>query len=398
MTPYNNKRVNQKTKEMKTILTKFLALSSIGLLMLASCKKDGAIVKTNGGKPGALTANTTSPVLDKTKLNDTTKIINFSFTQPNFGYAAAVTNTLQIDPAGDNWKNPASVTLGINVLSQGYSIADFNALLLKLNLVGGVPATVNVRVQHSLSADVTPVYSNVLTLNVTPYNLASFIYVAGGYNLYSTANADSLLSATSNGVYVGVIPFTAGSGADGNNANFKIVLNKQNFNGNYGWASTVSQGAITGQPASTTVENISNVNGGAGNLFALSGATDDAATQIYSNFVVLDLNKNTISLTPTQWSVVGDATPGGWPNGSGPQSDTDMKFNNGTQTWSVVVALKAGGAIKFRLNHDWGKNYGSVTTAGVLDTANNNNINITVAGTYLITVDINHLTYSLVKQ
>jgi hypothetical protein len=338
-----------------------------------------------------------SLVLDKTKLDSSASVINFSFSQPSFGFNAAITNTLQIDAAGDNWAKPMSVTLGTKVNSQGYSTADFNALLLKLNLPGGVASQVNVRVVNSISATVAPVYSNVLSLTVTPFNLTAYVFVAGGYNLYSTANADTLTSVNGNGVYVGVIPFTAGSGADGTNANFKVVLNKQNFNGNYGWASTVSEGSTTSFPAGTTIENITTANGD-GNLYALSGATDDAATQIYSNYISLDLNKNTISLTPTQWSVVGDASPGGWPNGSGPQSDTDMKFSNTTQTWSVKVALKAGGAIKFRLNHDWGVNYGSVTTPGVLDTANNNNINITVTGTYVVTIDLNAHTYTLVKQ
>jgi starch-binding outer membrane protein SusE/F len=382
---------------MKRFLNTTLAICGLGLLILPSCKKDGSLVMSNGGKAGVLTSSVATLPLDKTKLNDPTTVITFNFTAANYGFSAAVTNTLQIDAPGDNWKNPASSTLSANTYSQGYSTNDFNTLLLKLNLVGGVTAQVNVRVMHSVSATVAPIYSNMLSLSVTPYNLTSYLFVAGGYNLYSTANADTLTSPNGNGIYTGVIPFTAGSGADGTNANFKVVLNKQNFNGNYGWGSTITQGATTGFPAATTVEALSTA-GNDGNLFALSGQTDDAATQIYSNYISLDLNKNTISLTPTQWSVVGDATPGGWPNGSGPQSDTDMKFSNTTQTWSVVVNLTAGGGIKFRLNHDWGTNYGSVTTAGVLDTANNNNINITVSGTYVITVDIAHLTYTLVKQ
>jgi hypothetical protein len=376
---------------MKKILTKLLAVSGIGLLMLSACKKNDAIVTSNGGKAGTLTASVATLPLDKTKLNDPTSVINFSFTAANYGFSAAISNTLEIDVPSDNWKNPTSATLGTNVYSQGYSTNDFNSLLLKLNLVGGVTAQVNVRVMHSISPTVTPVYSNVVSLTVTPFNLTSYVFVAGGYNLYSTANADTLTSATDNGIYVGVIPFTAGSGADGTNADFKIVLNKQNFNGNYGWGSTITQGATTGFPAATTVEALSTASND-GNLFALSGATDDAATQIYSNYITLDLNKNTISLTPTQWSIVGDASPGGWPNGSGPQSDTDMKFSNTNQVWYVVANLTAGGAIKFRLNHDWTTNLGG--SNGTL-TSGGSNISITTAGKYLITLDPIALTYTL---
>jgi len=58
---------------MKKVLTKFLAFSGVALLMLSACKKDGALVTSNGGKPGMLTASTTTLVLDKTKLDSTAK-------------------------------------------------------------------------------------------------------------------------------------------------------------------------------------------------------------------------------------------------------------------------------------------------------------------------------------
>jgi len=367
---------------MKKIVTKLLALGSIGLLMLSACKKDGTLTTSNGGKAGTLTASSMTPVLDKAKLNDTTSIINFSFTAPNYGYSAAVTNTLQIDAPGDNWKNPTSATLATKVYSQGYSTGVFNALLLKLNLPAGVASQVNVRVSHSISSTAAPIYSNVLSLTVTPFNLASYMYVPGAYEGSSWPNPgpmeDSLLSATDNGVYVGIIPFTAG------NNQFLVTPAKN-------WANKYATNDAPGTISSTVAYN------GPNNFYAPVKATVDPAVNITTCQVTLDINKNTISFLPIQWSVVGDATPGGWPNGSGYQSDTDMKYNNGTQTWSVVVALQPGG-IKFRLNHDWGTNYGSLTTPGVLDTQNNNNIAITTAGNYLVTVDINHLTYSVVKQ
>ncbi|MDB5011565.1 MAG: hypothetical protein JWQ06_2354, partial [Mucilaginibacter sp.] len=122
---------------MKTVLTKFLTLSSIALLILSGCKKNDALVTSNGGKAGALTSSATTLVLQKANLSDTTKVIKFSFTQADYGYSAAITNTLQIDMAGDKWAKPTSVTLGTKVLSQGFSTADFDALLLKLGLPGG---------------------------------------------------------------------------------------------------------------------------------------------------------------------------------------------------------------------------------------------------------------------
>ncbi|HEY8930522.1 MAG TPA: SusE domain-containing protein [Mucilaginibacter sp.] len=369
---------------MKRNLTKLMTLGGIALLMLSACKKDGAVVTSNGGKPGTLSASSTTLVLDKSKQNDASAAITFNFTNANYGFDAAVTNTLQIDSAGDNWNKPTSVTLGTKAGAVSYSTADFNAMLLKLNLKGGVTSQIKVRLQHTVSAQVAPVYSNELSLTVTPYSLVAFIYVPGAYQGWNPATADSLMSATSNGIYSGVIPFTPG------NDQFLITPVK---NWNNKWATPDGQ-----QSGATVTYNTQYVTGGGNNFYAISKSTVDPSVNITYNQAVLDANKNTLTLTPVLWSVVGDATPGGWPNGSGYQSDTDMKFNNGTQTWSVKVALKAGGAIKFRMNHDWGKNYGSVKVAGILDTADNNNINITEAGTYLITIDLNALTYKLVKQ
>ena len=373
---------------MKKILRNILAMSIVPLLMLSACKKDGKLVTANSGKSGALTSSTQNIVLLKSNQNDTVSVIRFNFTQASYGYSAGITNTLQIDSMGDNWANPVSTVLGVNMLSKGYSTLDFNTILLKLKLPPNKSSQILVRIQHSIGSSVAPIYSNVLNIAATPYPLTSSIYIAGAYEGWSvpSANLDSLLSATSNGIYKGVIAFKSGSG----NQDFKIIPTTLNYNGNYGFASTVQtipkDSIIVTQASSQT------------NITAPTLATVDPNVSITSNFLTLDLNKNTLTMVPTLWSVVGDGSPGGWPAASGYQSDTDMKYNNGTQTWSVLVNLTAGGGIKFRKNHDWGTSYGSVTTAGVLDQANNNNIVVPATGTYLVTIDLNNLTYTLVKQ
>jgi hypothetical protein len=281
--------------------------------------------------------------------------------------------------------------LSTNVLSQGYSTAAFNTLLLNLGLVGGTTSQIQVRIVHSVSSAVAPVYSNVVNVTVTPFNLASSLYIVGGYQGWSPATADSLVSPTSNNVYTGVVFFTPGNG----NNNFKVLLNKQNYNNSYGWASTLANGTLTLGTNTLTVTNESTTQaGGSGNLYSLTAPSDDPAVNITANYVTLNTNTNVISLVPTQWSVVGDASPGGWPAGSGsPQSDTDMKFDAGNQVWYVNVHLTAGGNIKFRLNHDWGYNLGG--TNGTLSTNNGPNIPIATTGTYKVTLDLVNNKYSI---
>jgi hypothetical protein len=202
---------------MKRVLTNFLVLGGISLLALASCKKSGVEATSNGGKAGTLTANATTLPLNKAMVNDTTPVINFSFTAPNYGYKAAVTNTLQIDVPGDNWKTPTTFSIGTDVYSQSFSTPVFNSLVLKLNLPANQASSVEVRVMHSLGTYVAPIYSNVVTLSVTPFNLSSWLYVVGAFQGWSTSAADSLESATGNGIYTGVLYFAPNSGGSGQN-------------------------------------------------------------------------------------------------------------------------------------------------------------------------------------
>lgn len=350
---------------MKTIFNKFLILSGLALLMLSACKKDGALVTSNGGKAGTLTASTTTPALDKTKLGDTTSIVRFNFTAPNFGYSAAITNTLQIDAPGDNWKNPATAVLPYNAYSQGYSTAVFNNLVLKLNLPAGVASQVQVRVAHSLSVAVPPVYSNVVSLTVTPFNLTSWLYVAGAYEGWANPGPqeDSLISVTGNGVYTGIINFTAGN-------NQFLVLPVKNWNHKY--ATTDA----TGSTSSTVKYD------GPNNFYA------PATAGRYK--VTIDINANTIAFAlANSYSIIGDAALG-W------GTDSPMKYiNDGTDTWIATLPLSSSGAFKVRQNNDWTWSWGipkagstGAGIAGTLNDSSNDNITVSSTGTHTVTFSI----------
>jgi hypothetical protein len=349
---------------MKKVMTKLLAVGGIGLLMLSACKKDGTLVTSNGGKAGTLTASTSNLVLDKTKLTDPTLVINFNFTAPNYGYSAAVTNTLQIDAASDNWKNPTSATLGIKTYTQGYSTSDFNTLLLKLNLAGGVAAQVNVRVMHTISADVAPIYSNVISLTVTPYNLASWVYVPGAYEGWSNPGPqeDSLLSATDNGIYTGIINLSAG------NNQFLVLPVKGDWTNK--WA-TNSPGV---NPPGTTVTYPVTYNG-SNNFYA------PTAAGYY--LITFNINNNTISIVPADYySITGSAVQG-W------GVDTPMKFiNDGNNNWVATGVPMTAAEYKFRQDDQWTNSWGPGSATGTAVSSGatgDGNFQIGTAGNYNLT-------------
>lgn len=338
-------------------------------MVFASCKKDGDLITASSTPTaGALTASATTISLSKATL--TGNAVTFTSTNANFGYNAAVTSTLQIAVKGTNFSAPKEVALTGKNVSQSYNVQDFNNILLGLNMPTGVAGQIEARMKYTISTNATAplAYSNVLTLTATPFALTSYVYVPGAYQGWNPSTADSLKSATGNGVYTGIINFTAG------NLEFKITPVKK-------W-------------------DVSYGDAGSGKVSTSSGGNLKApGTGLY--LITLDLNANTITMVPAPayYSIIGDATAGGW------GSDTDMKYDNGNEWWTVTTNLTAGGAFKVRKNHDWGTSYGLIATpdGASLTSANGGNIAITATGTYKITFAVNatdatKATYTLTKQ
>ena len=103
-----------------------------------------------------------------------------------------------------------------------------------------------------------------------------------------------------------------------------------------------------------------------------------------------DLDKKTWTATKTTWSVIGNATPGGW------EQDTPMTYDADKQVWTVTLPMKTAGSFKFRANNAWKIDFG-LDTNGNLQYADNpflpynpNLKDLTVPddGTYMITLDL----------
>jgi hypothetical protein len=73
-----------------------------------------------------------------------------------------------------------------------------------------------------------------------------------------------------------------------------------------------------------------------------------------------------------------------------------MVWNAEKQRWESAITLTAG-ELKFRLNDDWGVNYGGSGLSGDA-VAGGDNIVIADAGSYFVTLDITNLQYTVTKQ
>jgi hypothetical protein len=335
----------------------FLKTLAMGLMVLSlwSCKKDEDQIVANVSPAGALTASATS--VDLSVANANTTAVTFTFPQATVtGYQIPVTSTLQFDLKGNNFA--AAKETVVTTTTYSATVAELNKMMLSLGAVIGTASEMEVRLK-SAPAPNAATYSNVLTITGTPYLASAWLYMTGDYNNWDFATADSLVSLTGNGIYVGIINLPA------EKLGFKVTTQKA-------WDSGIAYGDGGGDAISTTGGNIT------------------AGTAGLKKITV-DINANTYKIeNADSWGVIGDATPGGW------DADTDLKFiNDGKGLWKLTTALKVG-EIKFRMNDAWTVSLGGAD--GKLTSDNGANIAIATAGNYTISLDPIEKSYTLVKN
>jgi hypothetical protein len=358
-----------------------LYIGAILLLAAVSCKKQGDMltVNENATFSASLTASSDSVTLAPANNNDT--VLTFTWPAVNYGGGVAVTYTLELDVPGDTagtagWSNATSYVAGADVLSYSFEGQNLNNLLQTLGVFG--PTTLVFRVlgnvtQYNGSASTVPTsYSSVATVIVTPYT--TDLFVPGAYQGWNPATAPTIAPAAGYpGIFEGYVNIT-GSGLQ----YFKYTNSPDWNHTNYGDGGNGTM-STNGNAAGLSVPN--------GGYYELSA----------------NLNTNTWTATATTWSIIGDATPGGW------STDTQLSYNATTQVWTVTVPMVASGSFKFRANDEWVIDFG-IDSQGNLQYADNplftynpnlNNLTVPADGTYLITLNLSvagKYTYSAVLQ
>lgn len=336
---------------MKSIFFKTLALCFVAL-SLWSCKKDETQTVSIVGAAGTLTASTTT--LSLVQANGAQAALTLSYPlATSSGYVVPVNSTLQFALKGTNFAAPKEVV--VTAKTYAPTVTEINNMILALGGKVGVAAQVEVRLKSGAAVnDLT--YSNVITLTATPYLASAWVYVPGAYQGWDPTTADSLVSLTSNGIYTGIINFPTGK------LLFKVTPAKN-------WTSEYAD------------------NGGG--KFSNQGGNFDVLTEGLKLLTFNTIDKTWKMENVKQWSVIGEATPGGW------GTDTDMKYvNDGSESWKITLNLTAG-EYKFREDHKWDNNLG--IKDGKFQT-NGDNLKIAVAGNYTISLNTKVPSYTIVKN
>lgn len=368
-------------------LISFIAI--LGLLSLMSCQKEANKLEISANPtPPGMTFPTSGYSLVVSP-SDTLQMFRFKWDTADYNAPEVPINyTVQIDSAGRNFSNPITIASVTSVDTCSIQIGSLNKMLYdnfvlsktdsstQVSLEARVIATIGIYNKDSLISTSTVPFSVATWKKIPKKPVFSYIFVAGDFQGWNINAPDSLASVTSNHVYEGYLYAPNGGG-------YKFYTQVGN------WSSTSYGDNGSGNSDSLIVANYA----GANFQFPSGGYYE-----VYAN-----LNTMHWTQTLTSWSIIGDATPGGW------STDTQMTYDPTKKVWSVTCNMTKNGSFKFRANDAWVVDFG-IDSTGNLAYADNPNFgynskvqNITVPsdGNYTITLDLQHAgdySYSAVKN
>lgn len=372
--------IRENLNNMKNNIKIFFAFAL--LMSLVACKKDAEVTMLGEVSfPRALTASTNALIMNAD--NDSVKVIDFQWQPAVYGIEAPVTYSLQFDNAADTsganaWSGAFEMPVGDDVLTAGLMGYEVNTLAVNnLGLEPGTLSKIAVRVKSFVDR---AAYSNTITIDVNPFlppppvvTLPS-LWVPGDYQGWDPATAPTIASAQNDSLYAGFVNIP-----EGNSLEIKY----------------------TAQPA---WEPMAYGDGGNGTLIEANfpGANILLPEPGYYQLSA-DLKAMTWTAIKTTWSIIGDATPGGW------STDTPLEYDPENQVWTVTANMITAGSFKFRANNAWTIAMG-IDAEGNLQFSDNplypynpdiQNITVPSDGSYTITLDLHtagQYTYKLKKN
>ncbi|MDQ7959939.1 SusF/SusE family outer membrane protein [Flavobacterium lindanitolerans] len=326
---------------MKNIAKSLIALFAV---LAVSCSSDDVedrpIIRAIDG-PALIAPDGGSYVLNIESANNLAE--RFMWTSANFGQDVAINYEIQLDAADgvDEFAEPRSLGSVIGANQLAVSVVTLNTAAIAL---GGVPLEEKqyvVRVKASVNDTFEPIYSNPVTISITPYQAfvpLQNLYLVGsateyGYN--NNAGNSPLFRDPGNQYkfyYTGY--FTGGNGEG-----IKILSALGNWHPQYGSAGAGIL-AVSGADGSNEPSPISVPSSGYYEL------TIDIQEMTYS----LEPFTYNPATMPTFGSVgiIGAATPGGW------DADTDMTNSTANpHLWKIDNIALTQDVLKFRANDSW---------------------------------------------
>ncbi|HEU4496974.1 MAG TPA: SusE domain-containing protein [Flavobacterium sp.] len=369
-------------------MKKILKISSLAFLLITglACENDDQTIALPSGGPQLLAPAGASSfqLLPQNAANAVTTLV---WNHADYSVQTAVNYKVEVARGGTNF---ATIFSGGTTTQRFlvWTVEALNSVALQAGLTPFAAGQLDIRIKSSLGDNnVLEAYSNVITINVTPYTtslpklymVGSFLQASGYGSNWTAANGVPLAASA-----FGATDFEGYVNINDASAQFKFLPTNTNFDGDYG-DTGASDGSYSG-----TIEQTGEVNAG-----LPAGQT--------AGYYRVQVNTNTLTynLAKTEWGIIGNATPGGWDN------STPMTYDPTTKKWTVIAVMTAQSAPdngwKFRANNGWDINLGNTTVNSTTGTLRygGDNIGIATAGTYKIELDLSNpraYTYTITPQ
>ncbi|UOQ50990.1 SusE domain-containing protein [Hymenobacter cellulosivorans] len=156
---------------MNNWLTRIVGLCA-AVVVVTSCEKDETKAVLNTNSAPQLTATTAKATISPT--TGSQPAVTYTWTNPDFGYQAAVSYTLQFAKKGTNFKPMQEFEMGSS-LTKSFTVNELNSVYngLDCNITAPVATTLDVRVKATLGGTVEPIYSSLTSIEATPFQAQS---------------------------------------------------------------------------------------------------------------------------------------------------------------------------------------------------------------------------------
>jgi hypothetical protein len=277
-----------------------------------------------------------------------------------------VTYSLEIAEESTSFATPVSIKNEKNVASLSLNHKEFNNAVLSINLVPDVTKNIDLRVKSTMtnaSGDVLERISDVISVSITAFGITipDNLFMVGTHNGWNNADATQQFRNHGDGVFSKVQIFAAGN-------DFKLLPTSGSWDGDWG-----EDKNNAGKIVQDDEQNIK---------------VTDAGTYL----VTIDYNTLSYTLANiTTLFAVGDHN--GWNN-----ADASQEFNtSGNGVFTKVITFNAGDSFKLLPNSgswdgDWGEDKNN---AGKIVQDDEQNIKVTDAGTYVVTIDYSTLSFNI---
>ena len=338
---------------MKKIFNSLFALIIVSI-GFTSCEdiSDRVILNENVEATTDLIVVETTPIV-LLEANQDNIALNTNWAEPDYGFNAAPNYKLLVDLASGDFSNAATIDVGDD-LEKSFTTIELNAIALGLGAEADTASDLIIKLQGFVGGQLL-IDSNAKTINVTPYS--SILDLSTTWGVVGSAAND--WGATPD------LPFFTTSESGVLVAYVTLIDGEIKFRENNDWTNNYGDTGVDG---------------------TLDAGGDNIAVSAGSYKILMNLNDLTYTIEPFTIGIVGSAY-----NDWGATPDYALTYDPYSDQFRGIVKLEEG-EMKFRMNNEWTTAYGA-GSPGFLDTSGGNIA--TTAGRYIVTVNLNDLSYSL---